>query len=642
MDSSNPTLTQQKIDECFEYLDNGWSIIPIAVDTKKPLVKWKAFQSRQATEEEVTEWFTRWPKALMALVTGDVSDIYVVDMDTPEAEQKADELGFVSPVQVRTPHGSHRYFRHPGDGQWRGPQSGSGSNGTVWPQVDGLDWRGDGSYALLPTCDNHYHWHVAEGFAFEDMPTWQDRAGEPEGTDVVPMPEYISGTLIHLDLSKISTDNAKDIWKETSARANTFPGGKIPRGGSGIYNMTFRYLGRAVLEVGIGEALEAAGREYMDAFFTAPLEEARLQQNLASIRRMEKLNHPERFDNDDHYIGHLSPDRVIGVAKVAARHYITDDDAEQLRKEVGEQAFLVRPIIRKGSIVQVAGYSGHGKSLFTYLLMCHLARGKRFGCFEIGQPQKVLYFDFENGRGTLANLLASMRRSWGPDRAGNLTIWTPFRNPEREINLKTADGMRELACCVKEVEPDVVVIDTIRSAFPGLKENSAEEWRELNGIALKLRNAGYTVVFLHHTNKPTESGIAREAGSTNQLTTLETQIKIVQVFRDKEEAKNLAGIWDGAYDNDSPWHGLERISPRGGLLQVVLEVQLGKVREWTEDHERKQFFGIGENADGKRFVIASMSPKEKARHLAGHGMDVKAIAAEMRRSLAAVTQWLDA
>ena len=557
MDSSNPTLTQQKIDECFEYLDNGWSIIPIAVDTKKPLTKWKEFQSRQATEEEVTEWFTRWPKALMAVVTGDVSDIYVVDMDNPEAEQKADEYGFISPVQVRTPHGSHRYFKHPGDGQWRGPQSGSGSNGTVWPQVDGLDWRGDGGYALLPTSDSPYKWNITEGFDLDDATTWQDWAGEAEGTDVTPMPRYISGTKVYIDLSKISTDNAKDIWRETSARANTFTGGKIPRGGSGIYNMTFRYLGQAVLEVGIGEELEAAGREYMDAFFTAPLEEARLQQNLTSIRRMERENHPERFDRSGNYVGHLSAEQVIGEPEAIKHNYITTADIEQLRKEVGEQTFFAKPIIRKSSIIQIAGYSGHGKSLLTYLLMYHLARGNDFGCFAIEKPVRILYCDFENGRGTLANLLDSMRQSFGHDKEGNLSIWTPFRNTEREMNLKTSEGLRELACCVKEIEPDVVVIDTIRTAFPGLKENSADEWRELNSIALKMRNAGYTVVFLHHTNKPGEDGIAREAGSTNQLTTLETQIKVVQVFRDKDEAKNMSGVWDGAYEDDSPWHGLQ-------------------------------------------------------------------------------------
>ena len=77
------------------------------------------------------------------------------------------------------------------------------------------------------------------------------------------------------------------------------------------------------------------------------------------------------------------------------------------------------------------------------------------------------------------------------------------------------------------------------------------------------------------------------------------------------------------------------------MLQVVLEVQLGKVREWTEDHERKQFFGLGERSDGRRFIVSSMSPKNKARHMAELGMSAEDIAREMRRSRLAVTKWLE-
>ena len=74
-------------------------------------------------------------------------------------------------------------------------------------------------------------------------------------------------------------------------------------------------------------------------------------------------------------------------------------------------------------------------------------------------------------------------------------------------------------------DPDVVIIDTIRSAYPGLMENSADEWSRVNQLAVKLRNSGLAVIMIHHSNKPSEGGLGREAGSTNQLTVLETQIK---------------------------------------------------------------------------------------------------------------------
>ena len=98
------------------------------------------------------------------------------------------------------------------------------------------------------------------------------------------------------------------------------------------------------------------------------------------------------------------------------------------------------------------------------------------------------------------------------------------------------------------MKPDVVVIDTIRTAYPGLLENSADEWAKVNQLAVRLQNAGYAVILVHHSNKPSENGVGREAGSTNQLTVLETQIRVTQVYQDEETARQNAAIHDGSYE----------------------------------------------------------------------------------------------
>ena len=56
------------------------SVIPVARD-KRPLVKWEEFQKRRPTEEEVESWWTRWPDANIAIVTGRISGLVVVDAD---------------------------------------------------------------------------------------------------------------------------------------------------------------------------------------------------------------------------------------------------------------------------------------------------------------------------------------------------------------------------------------------------------------------------------------------------------------------------------------------------------------------------------------------------------------------------------
>ena len=109
------------LDAAFEYLERGWSIIPVRVSgegKKIPLIKWREFQDRQAEEGEVRKWFTTWPDAGLALVTGHISKVYIVDCDNEEAIAKSLELGMTTVIKSRTQRGTngcHLYFASPLD-----------------------------------------------------------------------------------------------------------------------------------------------------------------------------------------------------------------------------------------------------------------------------------------------------------------------------------------------------------------------------------------------------------------------------------------------------------------------------------------------------------------------------------------------
>ena len=137
------------------------------------------------------------------------------------------------------------------------------------------------------------------------------------------------------------------------------------------------------------------------------------------------------------------------------------------------------------------------------------------------------------------------------DAEDRFSVWTPWLE-DKEINMRSAAGLREMSGWVEYYKPEIVVFDTIRTAWSGMSENSAEEWSEINRLALRLRNAGMTVIMLHHSNKPGDDGLGREAGSTNQLTVLETQIRVTQIYRDEETAKQKAGMWNTS-TSVHPW-----------------------------------------------------------------------------------------
>jgi hypothetical protein len=129
-----------------EYLARGWSVIPLRPGDKRPTLKWQAFQYRRAASEDLADWYGRWPQAGVAVVTGAVSGLVVVDVDPKHggeaslAELERSHGPLPATVTARTGGGGrHLYFLHPG--------------GLVRNQVGlapGIDLRGDGGYVVAP------------------------------------------------------------------------------------------------------------------------------------------------------------------------------------------------------------------------------------------------------------------------------------------------------------------------------------------------------------------------------------------------------------------------------------------------------------------------------------------------------------
>ncbi|RLI82626.1 hypothetical protein DRP04_03595 [Archaeoglobales archaeon] len=91
-----------------EYLSIGFSVIPIAVAPpsdleKKPLIKWKEFQRRKPTKEEIQKWLDEFKLFNIAIVTGSVSNLTVLDFDVDE-DLKLDT------TTVKTGKGYQYYF----------------------------------------------------------------------------------------------------------------------------------------------------------------------------------------------------------------------------------------------------------------------------------------------------------------------------------------------------------------------------------------------------------------------------------------------------------------------------------------------------------------------------------------------------
>ena len=178
-----------RIDDALALYSRGFSVLPAhLVDPdgrcscrrdfcdapgKHPRVRWAAFQERRATEQEVKAWWARWPRANIAVATGEVSGFIAVDIDPRHGGDEAiaawqAENGELPPTwTVETGGGgTHYYFK------WPGQRIRNGAD--VLP---GVDLRGDGGYVIAAGSD-----HVSGG-TYE----WEV-TGHPDEIDLAELP----------------------------------------------------------------------------------------------------------------------------------------------------------------------------------------------------------------------------------------------------------------------------------------------------------------------------------------------------------------------------------------------------------------------------------------------------------------------
>lgn len=153
----------QNLIAALQYYDVGFSVIPIEFRGKKPLVVWQQYQVTRASKEQIEQWFNQYPNANVGVVTGAISGIVVIDIDTIEKI----EYPLPETATSRTGRdGRHLFCKHPGQ---------IVKNRTsILPHVD---IRGDGGYVVMPPSihenGNRYEWIIPpKNSEFAELPEW--------------------------------------------------------------------------------------------------------------------------------------------------------------------------------------------------------------------------------------------------------------------------------------------------------------------------------------------------------------------------------------------------------------------------------------------------------------------------------------
>ncbi|HEX8011513.1 MAG TPA: bifunctional DNA primase/polymerase [Casimicrobiaceae bacterium] len=267
------------------YAERGWSVIPIEPGGKRPLVAWEEFQRRIAAVDEMDDWFWRWSHANIAVVTGALSRLVVLDID-PE-HGGAGSLDDLEEQHGRLPRtieaatgsgGRHVYFTHPGR--------------IVHNRVGllpGVDLRGDGGYVVAPPSIH------------------------PNGTPYVWAPEHAPGevTLAPLPpwLLTLSSEHrhyphSREHWRELSRR-DVHAGERNNTIASFAGHLIWHGVDREV----VLELLLAWNRTRCDP----PLTDDEVARTVASIAGLHMRRHEDPLQEKPESTPHEAPPRAFGA-----------------------------------------------------------------------------------------------------------------------------------------------------------------------------------------------------------------------------------------------------------------------------------------------------------------------------------------
>lgn len=139
-----------------EYVDRGWSVLPVRPDEKRPYMgNWLQYTHQRAPRRQVEQWFAALTGAGVGVVTGKVSGMVVLDVEA-DCPTPVEELLRRWPTRMVSRTGSggyHLFYSYP---------QGVGRISNRVRIFEGADLRADGGFIVLPptrhACGERYAW----------------------------------------------------------------------------------------------------------------------------------------------------------------------------------------------------------------------------------------------------------------------------------------------------------------------------------------------------------------------------------------------------------------------------------------------------------------------------------------------------
>jgi hypothetical protein len=480
-----------------EYLQRGWSVIPIRTDRwdpedpeepdKSPYVNWREYTRRHATIEEVQKWFEDHPHAGIGIVTGQISKLVVVDFDGVMPGEEWPET-----YTVQTARGEHRYYTI-GDGDVTRNSQGKIANG--------IDVRGEGGYVVAPPTVRIDGGEYTILRADED-PIWRPGrliASKPAASS----PNSVSDDFEVPALEKGTGEDGEDgeEWvAKALAQGATKPGRNVM-----CARLAGYFAGKKLpQDITVVQLLQFGAK------CTPPLSPADVLTTVQSVYRTAARREQER---------------AVSTAKpVGTKEQPSDQPLQFMRYRDFRQKYwgatvewLIKDWLPKASIIMVVSEPECFKSWLVGEMTAAVVTGTQF----FGEPMDPkargpgLYMQQEDPHSTTASRLSMQMDTKTTPPLGADEWWLEppevddlYIQIDREFNFGDKDAVRRLEEWIAKVRPVIVVFDPLYSMV-SVDDHMVQAARQMRVLKLLRDRYGVAFVIVHHSTKSTMLNLDR-------------------------------------------------------------------------------------------------------------------------------------
>jgi archaellum biogenesis ATPase FlaH len=517
-----------------KYLSFGFSVIPLKPKDKKPAItSWVEFQERKPTEDEIKSWFFGKENNI-AIVTGAISGLTVVDLDSQEAIEFSIKHNFPLTPLVKTGKGYHAYYRYKNGVR----------NFQKRDDMPGIDLRGDGGYVVAPPSIHPsgevYKWVKGKGLnesAMADLPEIVLCKNPQEKT---PLKELYSG------VSKGSRNDS--LARLCGSWVND--------------NLTYE------------ECLENAF--IWNSKNKEPLPNKEIITTIKSIFEKHRRTHPEKNTTNTTDNNNLKKTDTVAHTQWIENGLIHFGIGDLLDTTPEPIDWLVEDLIVSNALCLIDGLGASGKSILMLQLAVAVASGSPFLGFAT-QEGKVLYINAEDDIRIQHWRLKNIANNYPKidEKRDNLTFLNtdnlgeiPFLTEKEYGKIKPTNFYNGLKKLCEKWKPNLVIIDPLSYFLHD--ENSSD-----SAIAFYylLRQLNAAIILIHHQSKAAmNNGGAQRAkarGSSVLVENVRTRMSLEknQLIVDKNNYGHPMvltldrdnGIWKMTFKNKINWQSDEQI-----------------------------------------------------------------------------------